>query len=866
MNFIKFPVEATNIFPIANTVNGGQLVTEYNLRSRESVYSNSSVEYFIGPSFVHSERDFYVSLESGGASYFPDSTATSSNVLQISAGRGVINGHYVECLVPVTIDLFAEIPSPNDLSGTLCIGLKAMYSTERTISGSIRAEHEEGSDVTKNMYEGIQVIILPKDTFKLPVDSPDDPNGVTAHIKLAEFEYNSGVIYNIRNNYPEKCKMIDAERIGDIEGILSDKYISNIGLNPEMFYTYGGKYDSTTGESSMGWCNSTSSLMVWDVEVPTFVYEEPEYNTATFARNGDSVNLVVPHKQIDGLANSGKYFKPVYLPIPAANFDDLSSGIVTSAYTQKIIDLDRRVREIYELGQGKLRGYIATLENIDDLPEIQPDWESGDYILVSQDFTVKYDTVEPSRKPSTLYTVLDGYVTSLDQPMEIQPSQGRELASVIKDELPDDTNPEVWQTYWGDLTKYFGEVGKDYFVYNVAGGGTWYSIVRTTNRGYSDAVLVTGSIPLAEERIIGGFLNSPEQAVDAGYVYRDSQGYLKLRDYALLRSGTLAYQLGQDYSVPSGLTLTEIQKYLDEYVNQRIAFPNNHHLEQSSENNGVYPNRITVSIEISDSESGELNIYDLDSRFDTSVYLKITTSGSVNCVINVSDCEKIQIDPSVAKLDGITVNVYRSNLYYNAAVFDSIATMRDIKIWYNRFENTDPILTVEGMTISQMTYDGQYDENSVISFNDWSHVDMNDYHFDIALQSITFSSDGYVNGCGLLVRNRTTSVQSGKVAIRGAGFRLPYGPNLEYPESRIIRPVKVTGQFISAYADPSSNLIIQDTSFSAMSQFVGRQDSDVNSGDIAFLVDSYSIPNVSGGVIEEWNPYSFNYFYGTTKL
>ena len=44
MNFKRFSVGTTNIFPIANSTAGGQLLTEYNLRSRESVNTNQSVK------------------------------------------------------------------------------------------------------------------------------------------------------------------------------------------------------------------------------------------------------------------------------------------------------------------------------------------------------------------------------------------------------------------------------------------------------------------------------------------------------------------------------------------------------------------------------------------------------------------------------------------------------------------------------------------------------------------------------------------------------------------------------------------------------------------------------------------------------
>ena len=101
--FITFPVASTNIFPLSNSTRGGQLVTEYNLRSLDTVGTPSQVEYPIGPSYVHSMNDYNVSLLTDNVG-----SIVSTATLQISAGRGIINGHYVETLAPMVIDLLEE--------------------------------------------------------------------------------------------------------------------------------------------------------------------------------------------------------------------------------------------------------------------------------------------------------------------------------------------------------------------------------------------------------------------------------------------------------------------------------------------------------------------------------------------------------------------------------------------------------------------------------------------------------------------------------------------------------------------------------------------------------------------------------------
>lgn len=131
MNFIKFSTGTTNIFPLANSTTGGQLMTEYNLRSRESVKvgpidHDNRIQYMVGESFVNSEDDFKLSKSSSG----------DNQIFEISSGRAVINGHFFESLVPVTINLaeanttLRKNAQPG-LKGDLVVGLRAMYSTEK---------------------------------------------------------------------------------------------------------------------------------------------------------------------------------------------------------------------------------------------------------------------------------------------------------------------------------------------------------------------------------------------------------------------------------------------------------------------------------------------------------------------------------------------------------------------------------------------------------------------------------------------------------------------------------------------------------------------------------------------------------------
>ena len=870
MNLIRFPVSSTNIFPIANTVNGGQLVTEFNLRSRESVGTSESVEYMIGPSYVHSESDFFVSVQSAADEYFNVAIPISSSALQIGAGRAVINGHFFESLVPIVIDmptLAAAAIDNNEtpLRGSLSVGLRAFYSTEQTLAGSLLDENNE------DMYEGIQIIILPTSEFKTPKDCPTDQTQITAHLLLATFTYFNGVITNIVNNYPGKCEMLDAMRVGNIDSLLETNYMSKVGLNPKKFYTVSGKFDGAA--SSMEWCDSTDSMMVWDTLTPSYTSEQPAIQTAQFFADSSTgkVSLIVPHKQIDGMQTSQgvrQYFEPAVLQFPVADFNTGAPGAVDSTYTQNVKNVADRINNLYNLTNGKQKAYVAELHAVSDLPELnQKDWDVGDYIVVGQDFTIQQDSAETySRKPSTIYLVLPGPVYSIvySGTEMNQYTKGAELARIRSTVEPNIDDQQVYNEDYWTLANYNGIPTKDYFLYIYVDSNNvehtyYYSVLMSGRKQYSDPLMITAHMQLATTSIIGGFLDAPDNAIDNGYVVLDSNGHLRVRDYSLLRSGTLAYQLGEDFTVPSALTVSEIQKYLDEYVNQRIAFPTAAQLENSE------PNRIHVYIDIThDDEGGTLNIYDIDSRFDTCVEFHITGNATDNVTINIYDCQRVMIDNTIG--GSPIINIYRSGLYYDSEILDYVSTIRDFTIWYERFSSDDPYLSVDGMTISQDMSDGVYSTMNVSSSEDWGSSNPNDNHFSIALRSVTFDKTGTVSGCGLLVRNSSTvNVEFGKFVTVDT-FELPQGPNLMYPRTRLKKQIKVTGQFISENTDETLGYVIQNTSFSALTQAYGDSYTDgVAKGQVAFLVDAFNVMTTAEAQIDAWDANTFHYFYGTTN-
>lgn len=934
MHFITFSTASTNIFPLSNSTKGGQLVTEYNLKSREMVETNPNIKYAVGPSFLHSLDDFKVKLledtevsdydstktyDKGDYCRYENSTyicifaitqpepfdaehwtpaSISSSIIQVDPGRAVINGHFVETLAPMIVDLKlanAELQqmSQQPLYGNLSIGIKSYFSTENTMSGAMLVEN------TENMYVGVQLVIMPTSEFKTPNDAPDDINKVTADIKLADFTYINGAVSptSIVTN-PDATRYIPSSRIYDFDSLLDDKYVTSEGLEPGHFYTYSGTKND--------WCDTTSSLMVWDIDNKTPVSTPPAYTFAQFVTDaaGD-VHLVIPHKQPDGNifnANGDKlYYSERVLDFPTANYSLGTSGIVTKEYTDKIKEVASIINTYKQFTNGKQIAYLDMLTTDSEgnlsyeFPTDLAKFDIGDYILVREDYTVS-GTGDNGALPSTMYFVVPGGVTSIsDTPTTVEPS-GIKLGTTYPlhaddgAEVPTQGSPSMAELV--DIfapTSYRG-TANDYFeiVYYSAGDASktsyYYPVASTGPKTWSEAVLLTGGVPLATETQAGGFYNAPTDAAyaDAGYVYLDDEGHLRLLDYALLRTGALAYQLGASYRVPSNSTLDYIQDCLDENVNERVAFITNTPLTTT-------PTMIDIYITLPE-EEGVINIYNIDSRFGTGVYIHFLADDKSKdysgIVINISDCEKIRIDNSVTTLtNGPVINIFRSCLYYDAELINYIrdcATyarrealfpsypkftgFEDLTLWYARFIPSDPDLIVNGMEISQPNVEMTTQE---ISF--WSETVADDVHYNYALRSITLSGSGQIIGCSMYLSNntsKTTPVDLVNHTIIGGEFILPQGSALNYPAACINSPLQVTGTFTTAYLPvDSSEWIVIETSFTARTGIYSTAEG-LKTGSIAFNSKTDKVKTTYTNVdrIDGWAPESYHIFYGGTTF
>ena len=963
MHFPTFAVASTNIFPLSNSTKGGQLVTEYNLRSREMVGTDPNIQYEVGPSYTHGPDDFKVSLLSDmeAEDYDPKSTYSigqyvtynsatyvcieavvkpepfdsnkwlvvnsASSILQVAPGRAVINGHYVQTLTPMVVDLAlanAQLAKNYEpaLLGELSIGIKSYYSTESTMAGSMLIENED------NTYTGVQLVILKKSDFKTPSDCPTDRSAVTADLKLADFIYINGVINPaaiVQNKY--KVSYINSSRIDNITDVLDDNFISKKNLDPHRLYTFSGQ-GSDSGKST--WCDSTGSLMVWDAD-PKITKINPNLAVpqATFFTAADgSIHLAVPHQQIDSMKNTAGediYYSLRDIKLPKANYVSGAPGTVDAEYTKVIKNLADKVGSLKQSPAGNMILWLDTKDASYKLPTINPNYQNGDYIFVRQD-----DTANPSEDegaaPSTMYKVIPGTVSNIDYSQELPTGirLGETAVAVWAGDNPElevealkylanfyntgesyevgnyvafnggvyrclaDTSgewdPDAWErvldedaTTMFSFTTYRGTLNADYFevvYHNETDTSTtsyYYKVSGTGPRSWSNYILVTGGIPLATEDQIGGFYNTDSTFTDGGYVTLDESGRLKLIDYDLLRTGALAYQLGQDITLPTNVTSEVIQANLNEYVNNRVAFPFTPVLGGSSSVINIY---ITLSAY---SEEETINIYNIDSRFETAVYLHFLGNADANTIINIVDCEKVRIDSNIS--GNPVINVVRSCIYYDANVFNYIRTcdihnsrsttftgMKDITIWYDKFTEDDPELMVNGMEIYQPIAPMTTQD---ISF--WNESNPNDNHYSSALRSITLGENGDVVGCSLYVSNASTAtnVTSGRSIIGGA-FVLPQGSELSYPDKCIVNPLKVTGSFTTAYMVQNAEWVVIATNFTVQTGIYEPTTGKMSTGTIAFdsITDLLSSENMTMNVttIDGWAPGSYHIFYGGTTI
>lgn len=907
MNLSVFRTATTNVFPAVNTHTGGQLLTEYNLRSRESVETPSNISYFVGHCFCHSRGDFKI----GGAT---DGTGitTSHSQLQINKGRAVVNGHYVETLVPIVIDMVelnkqaTNLKLPR-LEGLLAVGIRAIYATDQTLAGSILTEHQSktiGEDGTGDMFEGIQLVILPEkpknakdvdsDTEYMvtPIDSPDDPDAVNAHIKLGSFMYlNGGILEDtIDDNYPERCNMFSADRISNLGDSVGNIFVRKTGLNLKHLYTFSGKGTDPKEPDKDTWCISDDALMVWDAN-PEYTNRKPSSAVSNFFLDTDGrTKLQVVHKQIDKYmkdeAGGQQYFKSRNLALPLANFNTYAGGTVDAGFIKSITRITDRMRQYWTLPNGKQRGYVKELdtrvpetsdqhpEDSRALPKPLTDWNVGDYVVVGTDNTVA--STDGGQSPSTIYVILPGPVISVTRTSPSDSSTAPSGTEIAIEEFQCDTYADyqaltapqqdtacrwVLDHFNMNDATFVGSPG-DYVTVTFKFDGqpeydveddqhfveTYHFVVLQENIGgrkYCDPPLrLTGNIQLATEETIGGFYNVDITRRDEGLVYLDNEGHLRLMDYTLLRSGTLAYQLGDNLTI-SGGSISEVQEQLNDYVNERVAFPLQIHTENAvAEGEDTSEIRINLELsnfetDINNSSNNVINIHSIDSRFGTDVLIHMTGDTNSNTIVRISDCQKVRL--SIESEDPPTIEIYRSCVYYDAEVFDQISKAQDLSIWYRKFESTDPDLMVNGMTVIDSSIDVMTEQVDY-----WTETVANDNHYSYALQSITLSPYGAIAGAGIYIKNDSTNnLMPGQFLI-GSKFKIASGAGLKYPKTWMKNEIRIDGGFSGAFPNMSPpGYLMTQTRVQAVLKKYNKKESDDVLGSITFFSDTSVIGSSS---------------------
>lgn len=854
MFFAPFNAHTTNLYPAANTLNGGQLNTEYNIRSRDSVSVNPNVKYFLAPSYVHAIDEF---------SLVYDKTRGNS-ILILTPGKAVVNGHYVESLVPIEIDIAEGNSHEVDngglpIEGDLSVGLKMMYSNNTTLVGT--------TDKDGN-YLGVQVVVAKTRDFHLPGSNEDtckDEWAPTAHLLLGTFTYDErGIVASSIIQNEDKIRYIDTRRLLNIDEELGGRYFSKDGLAPNRMYTVATKVSENY--VSAEFCDSTDSLIRWDGTPMTF--EASDYRreelmqrckdnpTSRFLTMPDKSGayLHLPHKQPDNNSTAQVKmtdYRPVELQLPVAELSSGRPGIVNFRYSKEINKVVNKMNEFYRLPNGKQLKFIKNLDDRADLPKIPNSYHYGDYIIVKEDSTLNDDgqLLESAYSwPSTMYIVLPGVITNIT-PVASPNQYGMRIAEIVSTEEPSN-DPKVYLDYWDfEGMEFRGEVGVDYFVYNyehlndddeTVTDVKYYQVseIKPT-ASWSEPVIVTAQIPLATEELIGGFVNIQDDSsnLDKGYVGLDGEGHLVMFDYQLLRSGTLAYQIGQDQEF-SGMDLETLQVELDERVNERIAFPN-------VIANKEFSHIINITIELPDTEEGGVvEIRGVDSRFNTCIYVHILGDAGPNVTLRFIDCQKLMIDNAMRGEP--TIELYRCHLYYDAFVINHISTIRNMTLWYEKFSEDDADIIVDGMTVRETkaaipTEDIDY----------WSEDNSNDNHYQYALESLTFDNEGNIVGLGLYMRDMTTrdNVPTGKHVIT-CGFTLPQGSRLLYPASKFTRPIKVSGSFISGYIPSNMStfkIYIADINFTVITDvYDSMKSKSLISGRMTIVDDCYVTNSIGG--------------------
>lgn len=420
-----FPSMLTNMFPVANDTNGGQLVSEWNLKQTDSVMGNPRIQWASYPSYAQTSSDFALA-EVGGtepASLFIGKVSGLSN-------RAIIDGHFLEVLGRQRINLLSKtgIDSAIDAdileSGTYEIGLVAVYSGDSTLASQPPGRETQIAGTVdgttklfgqSGMFGGVAVVIgkVGDDDKRLrtPADcwKTTDRDRVNCHLKLGSFVWQQEVIQGVVGggiadgsvvNYSSgKLQFIGAERIinSGEGGSSHSPFTGKDTVDPSKLYAYSTrKPEQDEGEFNHDvWTDITFDML-------NLLQARIEYD-----ENSDRVSFVAPYKrnpyQIDNypLDNEFRFVFPNANPAFQSN-----AGMMGKYYKDKIEELirmnDALVVGSHKYGRLKrvidsLTEYSTTFPSLNSLPPISNNFESGDAVYILKDFLANdRDTGRPA--------------------------------------------------------------------------------------------------------------------------------------------------------------------------------------------------------------------------------------------------------------------------------------------------------------------------------------------------------------------------------------------------------------------------------------------------------------------------------------
>ena len=833
----------------------------------------------------------YYTEQTKSSSYYDDRFQYSFNLLQTQVAQ--LNEKFVsfesklesEWKNSVTADVTSNLSSQNNSTqASLDSFQQTLSSFQGDITGVLASVQQSGADLRGHIeaYRALADRVTALEGGGTPSSSE------IAQLESEVEELGSRVtdlnslITTVSTNITSSLNTLyqnlyGSSKSGDT-GDIADANASIEQLRSQYDYLYDAVHDLYNGVESI--VNQVSESAYSDLlkELRRTLEDDianiaEQYNVSAEWKPGDYVLVAQDQTVVSGVTTENSYPSTMYVVVPGMT--PLDSKYVASYYDVYTTDLSTPINST--IGSSNI--------SITD-----------EYNNAIDTYNSAVDTLKRQVPSRFVY----GY--------ELGSNDVTELSS--EDQLPDVYNSSVMldELYNSNVMVegVRGVPGKDYFVlrykYPLTGASStgvgyldqitgqyypdiqyqifrWVSVFFTLNLvtnkielDKDNPIVLSGSTPYAENERVGGFLNVGSDVLGGGYVSRDEAGHLRLNDFELLAAGTSAYQLGEDRVEGSGLDISELQEVFDQYINQRIAWPNTAQLYRAAQNN-LRTDVITINLNIGATSEGVLNIFDIDSRFNTAVHLKITGSATENVVINIVNCQRLRI--TLDETSAPTIVLKNVCLYYDADILDRVASIESLSLWYDQWEDTDPPLEIDGMTV---IYQGRMEPKGTHEY--WTADSSNDNSYAYGLRQLTFASDGTIIGMGIAITDNTTSnvVPIGE-SVFASTFTLPQSIGLSYPVTRMTKQLKVTGDFITAYLSSRNNTtgyFIKNTVFTVLTQKYLKY-SDVKEfvqGVISFYTKTSFVPDAAGvdpstliaysseQAIDGWGAGDYHIFYG----